>query len=104
MKLTNTKFNGVYYRESLNKKYNGKPDRCFYIKYYIDKKQKQECIGWVSEGISAQYAAGIRNERLSNPKQKQEEYTFGQLYNNFMVWAKSKKKPGNAMKTFIIIT
>ena len=92
MKLTNTKFNGVYYRESLNKKYNGKPDRCFYIKYYIDKKQKQECIGWVSEGISAQYAAGIRNERLSNPKQKQEEYTFGQLYDNFMVWAKSNKK------------
>lgn len=93
MKLINTKFNGVYYRESLNKKYNGKPDRCFYIKYYINKKQKQECIGWASEGFSAQYAACIRNERLSSPyKQKQEEYTFAQLYDNFMVWAKSNKK------------
>ena len=92
MKLINTKFNGVYYRESLNKKYNGKPDRCFYIKYYIDKKQKQECIGWASEGFSAQYAAGIRNERLSSPKQKDEDYTFNELYNNFMVWAKSNKK------------
>lgn len=92
MKLINTKFNGVYYRESLNKKYNGKPDRCFYIKYYIDKKQKQECIGWASEGFSAQYATGIRNERLSSPKQKDEDYTFNELYNNFMVWAKSNKK------------
>ena len=92
MKLINTKLNGVYYRESLNKKYNGKPDRCFYIKYYINKKQKQECIGWASEGFSAQYAAGIRNERLSSPKQKQEDYTFGQLYNNFIEWAKSNKK------------
>ena len=92
MKLINTKLNGVYYRESLNKKYNGKPDRCFYIKYYINKKQKQECIGWASEGFSAQYAAGIRNERLSSPKQKQENYTFDQLYDNFMIWAKSNKK------------
>lgn len=92
MKLMNTKFNGVYYRESLNKKHNGKPDRCFYIKYYINKTQKQECIGWASEGFSAQYAAGIRNERLSNPKQKDEDYTFGQLYDNFMLWAKNNKK------------
>lgn len=92
MKLINTKLNGVYYRESLNKKHNGKPDRCFYIKYYIDKKQKQECIGWASEGYSAQYAAGIRNERLSSPRQEKESYTFGQLYNNFMIWAKNNKK------------
>lgn len=92
MKLINTKFNGVYYRESLNKKHNGKPDRCFYIKYYINKTQKQECIGWASEGFSAQYAASIRNERLSNPKQKDEDYTFGQLYDNFMLWAKNNKK------------
>lgn len=92
MKLTNTKFNGVYYRESLNKKYNSKPDRCFYIKYYINKKQKQECIGWASEGFSAQYAAGIRNERLSSPKHILTDYTFNELYNNFIQWAKLNKK------------
>ena len=92
MKLTNTKFNGVYYRESLNKKYNGKPDRCFYIKYYINKKQKQECIGWASEGFSAQYAAGIRNERLNSPKHILTDYTFNELYNNFIQWAKLNKK------------
>lgn len=92
MKLINTKLNGVYYRESLNKKHNGKPDRCFYIKYYIEKKQKQECIGWASEGYSAQYAAGIRNERLSNPLQNKTEYTFNDLYNNYIEWAKYNKK------------
>ncbi len=66
MKLYSTSSTGVYYYESSSKRYRGKPDRCFYIKYYNkNNQQKQEKVGWASEGCSVAFAAQIRNERLS---------------------------------------
>lgn len=91
MKLLNTKFNGVYYRESSSKKHNGKPDRCFYVKYYIDKKQKQVCIGWLSDGYSAQYAANMRNDLIQKPYIN-NDIIFKNIYDNFMDWARMNKK------------
>ncbi len=94
MLLIKTKLNGVYFRESLIKKYNGKPDKCYYIKYYYLKQQKQECIGWLSEGITAKYAAQVRSEKLQSFKQPlaNNNYIFQDLFDNFISWAKENKK------------
>ena len=51
------KFQGVYYRESQERRYQGKPDRCFYISFKdLHGKKIWEKVGWDSEGYSAAYA------------------------------------------------
>ncbi len=43
----------------------GKPDRCFYIRYKLPSgKLIEEKIGWASEGYTAALAAQIRAERI----------------------------------------
>ena len=62
--LKKTKFNGVYYRDSDKRKFQGKPDRCFYIKYYYNGKQYNKRIGWLSEGYTAQLVANIKADKI----------------------------------------
>lgn len=92
MILVNTRLNGVYYRESHSKKFNSKPDRCFYIKFYHNKKQIQEKIGWLSEGFSAQFAANVRLERLANQTFKNNTMVFDEAAKLYIEWAKNVKK------------
>jgi integrase len=51
-----TQFPGVRYKEK-KRKSNGKPDRHFYIRYRLNGKQKEEVIGWSSEGWNAKKAS-----------------------------------------------
>ena len=61
-----TKHVGVRYWESETRKFKGKPDRCFVIRFKCHGKSVTETIGWLSEGKSAQYAANIRSEITGN--------------------------------------
>ncbi len=113
--LKKTKFNGVYYRESDKRKFQGKPDRCFYIKYYYNGKQYNKRIGWLSEGYTAQLVANIKADKIIEITEKEEqiekpkEYTFNDLFEIFMLWAKQNKKSwkidqslyNNYIKSFI---
>jgi len=94
------KFQGVYYRESKNRTFNGKPDRCFDI-CYKDQNGKLiwEKIGWVSEGYTAAMASQIRSERLRSirhgeelPKRKKKEITFGEAWERYNEWLETGKK------------
>jgi integrase len=60
------RFQGVYVRVSEHKRQiSGKPDRCFDITYKTAAGRKVwEKVGWASNGVTAQYAAQIRNQRL----------------------------------------
>ena len=51
-----TKFLGVRYREHPTRKHGIRPDRCFSIRYKLDGKDKEEAIGWASEGWTAEKA------------------------------------------------
>lgn len=113
--LKKTKFNGVYYRDSDKRKFQGKPDRCFYIKYYYNGKQYNKRIGWASEGYTAQLVANIKADKIIEITEKEEqiekpkEYTFNDLFEIFMLWAKQNKKSwkidqslyNNYIKSFI---
>lgn len=113
--LKKTKFNGVYYRDSDKRKFQGKPDRCFYIKYYYDGKQYNKRIGWLSDGYTAQLVANIKADKIKEITEKEEqiekpkEYTFNDLFEIFMLWAKQNKKSwkidqslyNNYIKSFI---
>ena len=94
------KFQGVYYRESKNRTFNGKPDRCFDI-CYKDQNGKLiwEKIGWVSEGYTVAMASQIRSERLRSirhgeelPKRKKKEITFGEAWERYNEWLETGKK------------
>ncbi|KKL10788.1 hypothetical protein LCGC14_2552310 [marine sediment metagenome] len=56
-------FIGVYYIKAKKKRYQGRPDKCFYITYKINnpKKKIREKIGWASEGYTAQLASYARS-------------------------------------------
>jgi len=96
------KYQGVYSRESLKRKHNGKPDRCFDISYKNPQgKLIWEKIGWSSEGYSAAIAFNIRAERLRSlrhgtqiPQKKNGEPTFGDIWDRYDEWiATAKTRP-----------
>jgi integrase len=61
-----TKHVGVRYWESETRKFKGKPDRCFVIRFKNSGRTISETVGWLSEGISDQYAANIRSDITGN--------------------------------------
>ena len=56
---------GVYQLESTHKRFDGKPDLCFYITYKLPNGKKAwEKIGWRSEKMTAALASDIRADRM----------------------------------------
>lgn len=51
-----TNFLGVRYREHKSRKNGIKPDRCFSVRYKLNGKDKEEVVGWGSEGVTAERA------------------------------------------------
>jgi integrase len=63
-----SQFPGVRFRENPSKKYNGKPDRYFTIRYKLNGILKEEGLGWSSQGWNAQKASITRNDLLKGHK------------------------------------
>ncbi len=59
------KYTGVYWRYSAAKTHNGKPDKAFDYCYQCGGKLKWETAGWLSEGVSEQYAAQLRTQAVA---------------------------------------
>lgn len=77
-----TKYDGVYFRYSKKRLHNGKPDKAFKIRYRINGRSKNERIGWLSEGYSAEFARDIRAKRIVSIRHGEElpnnkKLTFG---------------------------
>ena len=65
-KWQSTRFPGVRVRESGNKRFQGKPDKYFAIRYKRNGKSTEEGLGWLSAGISAAYASQVRVHIMQN--------------------------------------
>ncbi len=74
-----SKHPGVYGYDSNTRRHNGKPDVCFYIITTIDKKNRTEKVGWLSEGYTAQLAAELRAKRIREARHQGEVKTAGDL-------------------------
>jgi len=90
--MIKTKFVGVYRYVSDTKRFDGKPDECFYYSYRDeDKKFRWHKVGWRSEKVTAQYAADKRSEFMvatrngEKPKQTRKEkgITLGKGFDVF---------------------
>ncbi|WP_428561417.1 MAG: tyrosine-type recombinase/integrase [Solidesulfovibrio sp. DCME] len=62
-----TSFVGVRFREHETRKHGVRPDRYFSVRYKLDGKDKEEGLGWSSQGWTAQKAA----EKLAKLKEAQ---------------------------------
>lgn len=63
---------GVYYREHETRKNGVKPDRYYSIRYTKNGKQKEEALGWASNGITELEAMQILGEIKNNIKLAKE--------------------------------
>jgi len=84
-----TKYDGVYFRYSKKRKHNGKPDKSFKIRYRLNGRSKNERIGWLSEGYSAEFARNIRAERIVTIRHGEElpnskKLTFGEAAKRYL--------------------
>lgn len=83
--VTKSAYPGVRYREHKTRKHGVKPDRYFFIRYKLEGKDKEEGVGWSSEGMTAAKAAallaalknniraGIRPQSLAEMRNMAEE-------------------------------
>lgn len=120
LKWFNSKYPGVRYREHEIRVYNRKKDRYFSIRYYLDGKQVEESLGWISHGMTLEEAQKIRGMIMQNIKkgvkpqsfaemremgesiikaenaEKEAErravVTFGEMAAIFLEWSKNNKK------------
>lgn len=60
-----TNYPGVRYRESDAKTYKGQPDRYFFIRYKINGRDREEGLGFASEGWTAEKAS-LERAKLRN--------------------------------------
>lgn len=124
MKKHNTKFPGVRYVEHAKRKHGVQKDKYFYIRYQYNGVRREEGLGWASEGMNAEKAAGelaklreahrtsrgpkslkekrdIEKERQAieeaeKEKAEQEAITLKEFYKeNYLPVMLNSKKPGS---------
>ena len=88
----NTKFKGVRFYESLNKRNGIRKDRNYYIRYQFDGKRYEECVGWESDGITAEDAALKLAEIRKAQKTGEGEVTLAEKKEKAKVQKEAKKK------------
>jgi len=70
---------GVYYYESQDKHFDGKPDCCLWITYKVGTRKRWEKVGWRSEGYTPQVAAEVRAERVKAARHGQDVKTAKEI-------------------------
>lgn len=120
VKWIKTKYPGVRYYEHHNRLYRGKKDRNFSIRYKKAGMNKEEGLGWASNGMNAQKANRMRSEIVQNIKEgigfqslrekrqieidrrraeekakllrEKEKITFGKAATEYLKWSEANKK------------
>ncbi|MBU1001894.1 MAG: site-specific integrase [Proteobacteria bacterium] len=100
-KFLKTRYRGVYYRESPNRRpHRGHADRCYAVWYKgADGKGHWETIGWASEGVTPEYASQKRNDLVNTirdgkpiPVKGAQRFTVGQAVESYEAWAQTEGK------------
>ncbi|MCH8313705.1 MAG: site-specific integrase, partial [Nitrospinae bacterium] len=61
-----TKFPGIRVRESDSRRFQGKPDKYFTVRYTDNGKSVEEPVGWLSEGVTPAYCSQVRGQIVQN--------------------------------------
>lgn len=63
-RVSQNKWEGVYYLESKTREYKGKPDICYVVNFKVSGRKVWEKVGWKSNGITPQSAQQYRAKRI----------------------------------------
>lgn len=101
VKWVKTRYQGVYYRVSQGDKiHEGKPDKCFFIRYKKEGHRIMEKVGWAGEGegYSAEIARELRANRIKSirhgeelPREKERIPRFSHMAKTYLEWANENK-------------
>lgn len=84
------RFTGVFYRDSTERRHEGRQDRCFYVTYKHRGRKRTEKVGWASEGYTGAVAAQIRAERIRQSRHgtlvDSPDPTFGEIWEAYDKW------------------
>jgi len=73
------KWPGVYFYESIERRFDDGPDVCYVVAFKVDDKKRWEKVGWKSEGYTPQVAAELRAERVKAARHGQDVKTNKEL-------------------------
>ena len=73
------KWPGIYCYESLDRRFEDRPDVCLVIAYKVGTKKRWEKVGWRSEGYTPQVAAEVRAERVKAARHGQDVKTAKEI-------------------------
>jgi integrase len=73
------KYQGVYGYDSTSRRFESKPDICYWITFKIDGRKRWEKVGWKSEGYSSQLASEIRAKRVRNARHGKSVKTANEI-------------------------
>lgn len=102
-----TNFLGVRYREHKTRKHGGnRPDKCFSIRYKINGQDKEEVVGWSSEGVTAEGAYKILATLRENARKGIGPMTLSELRavneNKNLIEQQEKARQQSELLTFSI--
>jgi len=105
-RISSKKYQGVYYRESIEVKHQGKPDRIYWITWYHAGKKQWLKIGSASGGITEEYASRRRIDIINklnlgeNPDllTRKKGATVGDIVAAYFEWRKAEGKHTTADK------
>lgn len=125
-KLIKCKSPGVRCREHPTRKHGVKPDRYFFIRYKLDRVDREEGLGWASQGwteakaaarlselkeaqrtgqghrtLEAQRQAGREREEAERHERERlarEQITLAQVWSDYFTHAKADKSPRSCAK------
>jgi integrase len=97
-----SRYPGVYVRTSTKRRYDGRPDQCYDIKYTLPNgKPKWEKIGWASEGYTAKKANVVRGERIRSMRHGEElphdrkRASLHEVWEKFKSWKEPRTSTSN---------
>ena len=95
------KYSGVAWYESETRRYGGRPDRCYYIKYRDPRtgNQVKDKIGWASEGFTPEIAQNRRAVildalRSGKTEEESKDIVMEELAEKYLSIVASTKKDG----------
>lgn len=87
-------YTGVYYRESANRKYKGKPDRTWWVFFQVRKRPRWVEIGKSSAGVTAVYASQRRATLINEAKLGEDiggqAHTVSHAVGGYLSWMEGK--------------
>jgi integrase len=81
VKWSSTRHTGVRCWESDTRKYRGRQDKCYVIRYKNQGRSFSETIGWQSEGITPEYCSNLRGQITSNIKKGESFHSLQEKRN-----------------------